>query len=188
MRRLSVFETVSVDGYFTDEDNDMSWAHAGEPDAEWDDFVAGNASRGGVLLFGRVTYEMMAGWWPTPAAARAMPVVAQRMNEREKIVFSRTLGRADWANTTLIGDDAVTAVRRLKKEAGGDMVVLGSGSIVAQLAAAGLIDELQLVVKPILLGAGRTPFDGMPTRRSLERTSTREFRNGNVVSYYRPVE
>ena len=188
MRRLSVFETVSVDGYFTDANNDMSWAHAGEADAEWNEYVSGNASGGGMLLFGRVTYEMMVSFWPTPAAFQAMPVVAKRMNDGQKIVFSRTMKRAEWKNTTLVNDDLVGAVRRLKNEAGSDMVILGSGSIVSQLAAAGLIDEIQLVVKPVVLGAGRTPFDGMPKRQLLERTSTREFRNGNVVSHYRPVK
>lgn len=188
MRKLSAFETVSVDGYFTDANNDMSWAHAGANDAEWNEFVSGNASGDGTLVFGRITYEMMAGFWPTPAAFQAMPVVAQRMNDGQKVVFSRTMKRAEWKNTTLISDDIVAAVRRLKADAGGDMVILGSGTIVAQLAAAGLVDEIQLVVKPIVLGAGRTPFDGMPNRQLLERTRTREFRNGNVVSYYKPVK
>jgi len=76
MRKLIVFNHVSLDGYFVDSNGDMSWAKADRQDAEWDAFVAGNASGGGVLVFGRVTYDLMAGFWPTPFAIESMPVVA----------------------------------------------------------------------------------------------------------------
>jgi dihydrofolate reductase len=187
MPRLSVFETVSLDGYFTGANGDMSWAHSGSDDAEWNDFVAGNASGGGVLLFGRITYEMMAGFWPTPFAIDSLPVVAERMNNLPKVVFSGTLERVSWSNTTLVKDDMAATVRRMKEEPGEDMAILGSGTIVSQLAQEGLIDEYQIVVKPIVLGMGRTPFDGLTKRLALKRTSTRIFGNGNVVLYYQPM-
>lgn len=187
MRRLTMFETISLDGYFTDAAGDMSWAHAAADDAEWNDFVAGNASGGGVLLFGRVTYQMMASFWPTAMAAERMPVVAKRMNEMPKVVFSRTLEQVSWRNTTLVKDDLVSTVRRMKQESGDDMAILGSGTLVAQLADARLIDEYQLVVAPVLLGAGRTPFEGLTGRLSLTRTQSRAFANGNVVLYYQPA-
>jgi dihydrofolate reductase len=187
VRRLSVFETVSLDGYFTDASGDMGWAHNAAADAEWNDFVAGNASGGGPLLFGRVTYELMASFWPTPMAIRSMPVVAERMNNLPKIVFSGTLERASWNNTTLVKDDLAATVRRMKHESGENMAILGSGSIVSQLAQEGLIDEYQIVVKPVVLGAGRTLFDGLTRRLTLKRTRTRAFGNGNVVSYYEPM-
>jgi dihydrofolate reductase len=104
MPRLIVFNSVTLDGYFTDKDGDMSWAHR-QSDPEWDEFVEGNASGGGVLVFGRVTYEMMKSFWPTPAALQHFPVVAERMNSLPKVVFSRTLGQADWNNTKLVKDD-----------------------------------------------------------------------------------
>lgn len=187
MRRLSVYETVSVDGYFTDRNGDMSWAYTGEQDTEWNDYVAGNASGGGMLLFGRVTYEMMASYWPTPAAMQAMPVVAERMNSLAKVVFSRTLRRAAWQNTTLVNGDLAAAVRDMKAEPGPDMTILGSGSVVSQLARAGLIDDFQIVVKPIVLGAGRTLFENLPEKLALRRTGAREFGNGNVVLHYEPA-
>jgi dihydrofolate reductase len=187
MSRLTMFETISLDGYFTDANGDMSWAHRGDDDPEWTAFVSQNASGGGALLFGRVTYQMMESFWPTPIAAERMPVVARRMNEATKIVFSRTLKRATWNNTRLVREDPVAEVRRLKRESDVDMAILGSGSIVAQLAKAGLIDEYQLVVAPVLLGAGRTPFDGLDGRLPLRRTKSREFANGNVVLYYEPA-
>jgi len=137
MPRLIVFNTITVDGYFTDKNNDMSWAHQGDDDPEFDEFVAGNASGGGVLVFGRKTYELMASFWPTPAAAERMPVVAREMNSRQKVVFSRTLEEASWSNTRLVKDDLVEEVRRMKSAPGADMAILGSGSLVAQLAQAG---------------------------------------------------
>jgi len=87
MRKLIVFNQVSLDGYFTDANGDMSWAHRDSSDREWKSFVDANASSGGQLLFGRITYEMMKSYWPTPAALRNDPVVAERMNDLPKVVF-----------------------------------------------------------------------------------------------------
>jgi dihydrofolate reductase len=183
MRTLSVFNNTSLDGYFTDAHNDMSWAH-GADDADFNAFVAGNASGGGVLVLGRITYALMAGWWPTPMAAQAMPEVATGMNAMTKYVFSHTLTSADWQNTQVFNEDAVAAMRRLKAEPGEPMVVLGSGSLVAQLGKAGLVDEYQVVVCPVVLGAGRTMLEGID-RRALTLTENRAFNNGKVFLRYK---
>ena len=100
MRRVLVFNNVSLDGYIADEKGDMSWAHKQDP--EWLAFTGDNAKGQAEMLFGRVTYQMMAGWWPTPAAMKNDPVVADGMNQAEKIVFSRTLKKADWNNTRVV--------------------------------------------------------------------------------------
>jgi dihydrofolate reductase len=192
MRKLIVFNHVSLDGYFVDQNGDMSWAKADHQDvadgapgaAEWDAFVAGNASGDGVLVFGRITYEMMASFWPTPFAIESMPAVAEGMNSMEKVVFSRTLKQASWNNTKLVKGDLAAEMRKLKKEFGKDMVILGSGSIVAQLAQEGLIDAYQIVVNPIVLGKGRTMFDGVKEKLRLKLTKTRAFGNGNVLLCY----
>jgi dihydrofolate reductase len=186
MRRLTVFNTTSLDGYFTDAHGDMSFAHGEGPDAEWDAFVEGNARGGGVLLFGRITYELMAAFWPTPLAARTMPVVAERMNGLPKVVFSRTLDQASWSHTTLVKADLVGEVRRLKEAPGPDLVILGSGSIVSQLAPHRLIDEYQIVIRPVALGRGRTIFEGVGERVPLRLKTSRAFRNGNVLLCYVP--
>src|SRR6266567_4070656 len=94
MPKLVAFNNVTLDGYFTGRNGDMSWAYAGSEDAEFRNFVADNASGGGVLLFGRITYELMAGYWPTPYALENDPIVADRMNNLPKVVFSRTLEKA----------------------------------------------------------------------------------------------
>jgi dihydrofolate reductase len=187
MRKLVVFNLTSLDGYFTDANGDMSFAHNVQRDVEWDAFVAGNASGGGVLLFGRITYELMANFWPTPFAAETMPVVAERMNNLPKVVFSRTLAKASWSNTRLVKDDMTGAIRKMKKEPGEDMAILGSGSIVCQLAQHGLIDEYQIAVIPVALGKGRTIFEGVKEKVPLKLTKTRTFSNGNVLLCYEPM-
>jgi dihydrofolate reductase len=184
MRKLGAFNTVSVDGYFTDASGGMSWAYNATPDAEWDAFVAGNASGDGVLLFGRITYDLMSSYWPTPMAAKHLPKVAEGMNRSSKVVFSRTMDAAAWNNTKLLKGDLATEVRKLKSESGPGMVILGSGSIVSQLAQEGLIDEYQIVTAPLALGAGRTMFDGVNKKLKLKLTKTRSFTNGNIVSWY----
>jgi len=179
---LTVFNTISLDGYFTGENNDLSWAHGDPADAEWNEFVSGNAQGdGGALLFGRVTYDMMAGWWPTPQAKQMMPAVAEGMNRMPKYVFSRTLKDPTWANTTVLNGDIAEETRKLKEKNHNGIVILGSGSIVAQLTQHRLIDVYQFVIKPIVLGKGRTMFEGVQERLGLERTDVRVFKNGNVV-------
>jgi dihydrofolate reductase len=184
MRKLIVFNHVSLDGYFVDGAGEMRWAHAQHQDAEWDAFVSGNASGGGMLVFGRITYELMASFWPTSFAIETMPVVAEGMNNLPKVVFSRMLAQASWNNTTLVKGDPAAEMRKMKQAPGEDMVILGSGRIVSQLAREGLIDEYQLVVNPIVLGKGRTMFEGVEESLRLKLTKTRAFGNGNVLLCY----
>jgi dihydrofolate reductase len=186
MRKLIVFNHVSLDGYFVDQSGDMSWAKADPNDAEWNAFVSENASGESQLLFGRITYDLMASFWPTPVAAAMMPVVAERMNNLPKVVFSKTLDKASWNNTKLVKSDIATEIRKMKKEPGVDLVILGSGSIVSQLAQESLIDEYQIVVNPIVLGKGRTMFDSVKERQTLKLTKSRTFGNGNVFLCYEP--
>ena len=185
MRHLIVFNQISLDGYFSGEKGDISWAKANQ-DAEWKQFVKENANRGGMLLFGRVTYELMKSYWPTPDAMKNDPVVAERMNSLPKVVFSKSLNKTSWKNTLLVKGDLLTEIRRLKNESGDDLVIMGSGSIVSQLTQAVLIDEYQLVLVPVVLGKGRTMFDGVEDRKSLRATKTRAFGNGNVLLCYEP--
>jgi dihydrofolate reductase len=185
MRRIIVFNMVTLDGFFVDSKGDMSWAR--KNDAEWNAFVSGNASGSGVLLFGRITYELMASYWPTPMAFQNSPTVAKGMNEMPKVVFSRTLEKASWSNTKLVKGDLAAEVRKMKEESGPDMVILGSGSIVSQLAQQNLIDEYQIALNPTVLGKGRTMFEGVKEKLNLKLTKTRAFGNGNVFLCYEPT-
>jgi dihydrofolate reductase len=185
MPKLVVYNAVSLDGYFSDADGDMSWAHKQDP--EWQGFVSENASGGGQLLFGRVTYDLMASFWPTPLAARSNPLVVERMNALRKFVFSTTLDKVSWNNTTLLKGELATEVRKLKQQPGPNIVIMGSGSIVAQLADAGLIDEYQIVLNPLVVGSGRTLFEGVKRKLPMKLARSRAFGNGNVVLFYESV-
>src|SRR5713101_6455373 len=182
MPKLVVYNAVSLDGYFTDTKGDMGWAHKNDP--EWQTFVSENASGGGQLLFGRVTYDLMASFWPTPLAAQSNPIVVERMNGLRKFVFSRTLDHLSWNNSHLLKGDIATEVRKLKQEPGPDIVIMGSGSVVAQLAEAGLIDEYQIVLNPLVVGNGRTLFEGVKRKLPMKLARSRPFANGNVMLFY----
>jgi dihydrofolate reductase len=187
MRKLIVFNNITLDGYFTDRNGDMSWAHRHDP--EWMEFVQSNASGGGELLFGRKTYDLMASYWPTPMASKNDPVVAEQMNKLPKVVFSRAMQQASWQNTKVIKGEIAAEIRKMKSADGPGMAIFGSGTIVAQLAQENLIDEYQIAIHPIVLGAGRTMFDGLmfeglKKKLTLRPTKTRTFGNGIVFGCY----
>jgi dihydrofolate reductase len=181
MRRLIVFNLVTLDGYFTGENGDISWHMV---DDEFQELAQAASNSGNTLLFGRKTYQLMESYWPTPEALKDDPIVAKGMNAASKIVFSRTLTTVEWDNTRLVKDDLPGEVRKMKQGSGKDLTVLGSGSIVSQLAQEGLIDEYQFLVNPIVIGKGRTMFEGIRDKIALKLTKTRIFGNGNVLLTY----
>jgi dihydrofolate reductase len=181
MRKLTVFNLVTLDGYFAGPGGDISWHNV---DEEFQELAQSASNSGNTLLFGRVTYELMARYWPTPEAIKDDPIVARGMNSAEKVVFSRTLKTVDWNNTRLVKDDMVGEVTRLKQGTGKDLTILGSGSLVSQLAQQRLIEGFQILLNPVVLGRGKTMFEGLKDRFSLRLTSSRTFRNGNVLLNY----
>jgi dihydrofolate reductase len=185
MRKVKMFNLMTIDGFFEGPDHDISWHNV---DPEFNDYAIKEMfPSSDVLLFGRVTYELMAGFWPTPEAKRDDPIVAEKMNASPKIVFSRTLKEAPWNNTRLVKDNMEDEVRRLKEQPGKGLAILGSGSIVSQLAQRGLIDEYQIMVNPLVLGRGTPLFKGINGRLDLDLISARAFGNGNVMLRYRPA-
>ncbi|MFN2527788.1 MAG: dihydrofolate reductase family protein [Candidatus Baltobacteraceae bacterium] len=186
MPRLISFTNITLDGYFAGENGDMTWAYQRQGDPEFDEFVADNARAGGVLVMGRITYEMMVQYWPTAEALEQNRVVAERMNALPKFVFSRTLEKAAWRNTTLVKTDLLDEIRALKTGGGENLAILGSGSIVSQLAQAGLIDDIQIVINPVVLGKGKPLFAGLANKLDLSVSRTRTFKNGNVLVCYTP--
>ncbi len=184
MRKLIVFNLVTLDGYFAGENGDISWHQV---DEEFQELAKEASNSGNTLLFGRVTYQLMERYWPTPEAIKNDPVVAGGMNRSEKIVFSRTLEKAVWNNTRLVKGDPAGEVRMLKQQPGRDLTVLGSGSIVSELAREGLIDEYNILVNPVVIGKGKTMFEGIRDRITLRLIRTRTFGNGNVLLTYEPL-
>jgi dihydrofolate reductase len=185
MGRVGAFMLVTLDGYFEGPERDISWH---QHDAEGSEFALEGLKSGDTLLFGRVTYELMAGHWPTTRAITNDPIVAKGMNNADKIVFSRTLKKPEWNNTRLVSNHIEEEIKSLKQTPGRNMTLLGSGSILTRLARQGLIDEYQFMVVPVVLGDGTPVFKGLKGRLSLKLTSTRTFRNGNVLLCYQPAE
>jgi dihydrofolate reductase len=164
MRKLAAFTIVSADGFFAGPNGEIDWFKTS--DDEDRQFSHAQADPSSTLIFGRTTYEMMKRFWPTPFAIKSDPVIAGVMNNARKIVFSKTLEPETdgpvWKNIRVIREITPDVIRKLKEEPGGDMVILGSGSIVQQLANLGLIDEYGLMVNPIVLGSGKYLFGGPP--------------------------
>ena len=187
MGKLSVYNFVSLNGYFKGPNEDVSWAHQ-QASKEQNDFAAENAQSGEILLFGRKTYEMMAGFWPTDEARKNAPGIADGMNKAEKIVFSKTLSEAKWKNTRIMKGNLEEEVKKLKEISAKNITILGSGSIVNQLAEKGLIDVFMIMVHPIAISNG-TPFlKDISKNIQLELTKTKSFPNGPVLLCYQPVQ
>jgi dihydrofolate reductase len=172
---------MTVDGYFEGPNNDISWHNV---DAEFNEYAAEMLNSVDTLLFGRVTYELMASYWPTADAIRNDPIVAGKMNALPKIVFSRTLNEVEWNNTRLLKDVVPQEIKSMKQAFGKDMMILGSGTIMSEFARRGLIDGYGIMVNPLVLGSGKPLFDGFKDRLDLKLMKTRSFGNGNVLLYY----
>jgi len=185
MGKVTAYNFITLDGYFEGPKRDISWHMHGEEENE---YAAAMLKTGSTLLFGRVTYELMASYWPTPYAIKNDRIIAEGMNKADKIVFSRTLKKVEWSNTRLIHDSIVEEIKTIKQRAGKDMTLLGSGSILAQFAEHELIDEYQFMVDPVILGEGMSIFKGISRRLEFKLTSTRIFKSGGVLLCYKPSE
>ena len=154
---------------------------------ELNDFAIEQLNTADGLIFGRITYQMMASYWPTPAAIQDDPVVAGKMNSIQKYVFSRTIDRADWSNTRLVKGNAAEELARLKQQPGRDLFVFGSADLAATFIQQGLVNEFRNLVNPIVLGSGMPLFKGIQKPLNLKLLKTMPFRNGNVLLYYQPA-
>ncbi len=184
MRRILAFLVSSVDGYYEGPNQEFDWPVV---DDEFNQFAIEQLGEVDTLIFGRVTYEGMASYWPTPAAEQNDPEVTGAMNSLNKIVVSRTLGEATWANTRLVKDDVVGELTRLKQRPGKDMVIMGSSNLTVNLLRAGLVDELRIMVMPVVLGDGHSLFRTAEDRIGLKLVSVKPFKSGNVWLTYQPA-
>ncbi len=185
MRKVFLFNMVTLDGFFEGPNQDISWHHV---DEEFNEFAIKQLHEIGTLLFGRVTYQMMASYWPTDIAIADDPVVAGLMNDMPKVVFSRTLGNAEWNNTELIKDHVVEEVSKLKQQSGKDIAIFGSSNLAVTLADHGLIDEYRMIANPVFLGKGTPLLKGIKDKLDLRLLNTRAFKSGNVLLCYVPVQ
>jgi dihydrofolate reductase len=187
MRKIILMMSVSLDGFFEGPNRELDWHLV-------DDEVHShfNEQLGAMSAFldGRVTYELMAGYWPTadrdPASPRPVAEFARIWRDMPKIVYSKTLERADW-NTTVVRDVVPEEVMELKAQPGGDMVV-GGADLAATFMRYDLIDEYRLYVHPVVLGQGKPLFPPSDARINLRLAETRTFGNGVVLlRYERPL-
>lgn len=190
MGALVMVEFLSVDGVMQglgspDEDRDGGFEHGGwgAPYAPRIHQVtsASGFDRTAGYVFGRKTYEKMAAFWPFQSSDDPM---ADHLNTAPKYVASRTLTQPEWAGTSVLGGDAVDAVREVVAAAEGDLVVLGSGAFARQLLAADIVDELRLFVHPLLLGTGKRLFGDLSAPRALTLTSVGKTDLGTVALTY----
>ncbi len=183
MSKLIMFNLVTLDGFFAGPNGEIDWHRV---DAEFNNFAIAQLNSAAGLVFGRKTYDLMAGYWPTDAAIKDDPMVAGLMNSLPKIVFSRTLARADWNNTRLLNGNIAEEITRLKQSPGKDWLLFGSANLASTFTRLGLIDEYRLMVNPVILGSGQALFQGVPETMALRLANNKTFGNGNVLLSYQP--
>ncbi len=183
MRKIIASEMVTPDGLFAGPSGEIDWFIWNEEMAKYEVDLINTVD---IILFGRVTYELMASYWPSASAPNDDPIIIDKMNNLPKIVFSRTLESAEWENTKLIKEINAEEILKIKNQPGKDMALYGSGSIVSTLTNLGLIDEYHLFVHPIVLGTGKPLFKNVKERHNLKLVNAKAFKNGVVLLDYQP--
>ena len=182
MSKLIQWNMITLDGFFEGAKSwELDWMQSSF-NHELEAFAIEQLRTTGMLLFGRVTYEGMAAYWQT-----AKDTVAEFMNNLPKTVFSQSMEQAEWANTTLVKDDPVAAVRELKKQVKENIFVYGSGKLCAALLEAGLFDEVRLGLAPLVLGSGATLFGRGLSQTNMKLLEARPLSNGYVILRYEPL-
>lgn len=197
MRRIVMFNQLSADGCYAGKDGGLDWV---SPDDQLDEQAASGLARSDTLLFGRKTYQMFESFWPRaieqPRApdphnpgreSRTIHDIGRWINDSHKIVFSRTLSEVTWKNSRLVREFHPGEIEQLKRGPGKDLMIFGSGEIVAQLLAHGLIDELMLSVSPVVVGSGRTMIAALEARARLQLLEAKPYPSGTVVLRYAPA-
>ena len=185
MRRIITSNLISLDGYLAGPGGDLSWHTVNDEFFEYAEEMLDSVD---TILFGRVTYDLMASYWPTDSAKTNDAAIAGKMNGLDKIVFSKTLKKAGWENTTLLTGDVEKNIRQLKEQPGKDIVILGSGTIVSALTQADLIDEHRFIINPVILGGGVPQFSGPLDRKRVELAEVKKLNTGVIMLYYQPIK
>jgi len=180
MGKLVLCSFISLDGYVEAPNREMVLPK-NSPDLHRY-FIRPNIERGGVNIYGRVTYEGMAAYWTSP---QAEPKEAAQLTATPKVVFSKTLKEATWANTTIYrGENLREEIAGLKRQTEKDLMIFGSATIGNAFMSAGLIDEFRILINPIVLGAGRSLFESGHERFRLKLTGAQAFDSGSVLLSY----
>jgi dihydrofolate reductase len=191
MRKLIVSMNVTLDGFMAGPDCSLDW-HFKSWTSEMAATLCTELNKADTILMGRVTYAAMAKHWPSKMLDCHHPrediLFAEMMNQYRKVVFSRTLASADWHNSTLLKGNMLREIRLLKKQLAKNIMVYGSGTLVAALMQAGLVDEYQIWVHPVALGSGKPLFQHAGQRLQLQLKQTKPFPPGVVLCYYNATD
>ncbi len=183
MGKIISFTVLSLNGYYKDENNGIAWHKHGEEELK---YSRESLKFDNTLVFGRITYEEMASFWPTPMGEQADAIIAKGMNDSDKIVISKSLKRAEWKHTKIIGDNVIQRIKKIKKESQNDFTILGSGQIVSLLSEHTLIDEYQIMIDPVVIGKGSTLFANLTHKVELVLKKSTQFKSGVLLVYYKP--
>jgi dihydrofolate reductase len=181
MRKVFSFNMIILDGFFEGPNREIDWHNV---DKEFNDFAEQQLAEADLLLFGRITYELMAQYWPTETVRKNDPIIANKMNAIPKIVFSKTLSKADWNNTNLVKENIAEEVSQLKHQKGKDIAKFGSSQMAATLMKSNLIDEYRIMINPVIIGSGNHLFKGIHERLNMKLLKTKIFISGNILLYY----
>jgi Dihydrofolate reductase len=185
MRKLVLFMHVSLDGYASDLNGGLDWIPYNE---ELEKYAEEVVAEVGSPVYGRTTYRMMESYWPTvldnPDASRHDMEHAKWVQDVKKIVISSTLDKAEWNNTTLIKDNIAEEIKALKEQPGKNLVIFGSPGAAKTLLELGLIDEFMLTICPVILGRGKSVFDGANEKINLKLLSSRTLKSGIIAARY----
>jgi dihydrofolate reductase len=181
MRKVIFQMMISLDGYFEGPERDISWHNV---DEEFNNYAIDLLNNVDTLLFGRITYQLMAEYWPSQEAITNDPIVAERMNSLAKITFSRTLDKVEWKNSRLVKGTIPEEIMKLKKQAGKDIALFGSSNLALTFIEHNLIDEFRIMVNPVVLGKGTPLFNGIKEKLPLKLIKSKTFDSGNVLLYY----
>lgn len=184
MAKLIVFNLITLDGFFEGLNGDISWHNV---DEEFNQYAIENLNSIDGLVFGRVTYQLMASYWSTKQWAEDDPRVAAKMSSLPKYVISKTLDKVEWNNSKLIKENIADEIQKLKNHWDKDLNILGSGKLISLLIETDLIDEFRIMVNPVILGKGTPLFTNKNEKQNLELITTRSFRNGNILLTYKPA-
>ncbi|MDE2025894.1 MAG: dihydrofolate reductase [Patescibacteria group bacterium] len=189
MRKLLLFMMVSLDGYIEGPGHDLSWHNV---DQEFNNFAIKQLNESGTIVFGRKTYQLMESFWPSKEGLEGDPKVAKYMNEADKVVFSKSLDNVIetkyWKNIRLVKENVSAEIKQLKNREGKPLIVLGSNNLCVTLLENGLLDEIRLMINPVVIGKGTPLFTGIKEIYKFTLINTQEFTNGNMLLTYNSRE
>jgi dihydrofolate reductase len=196
MRKVIASTFVTLDGLMVGPNEEMDWV-LDNLDGEMENDIADQLKSVDAILLGRVTYQIMANYWPTATAAGTSvqrsqgvedPIITDRMNNLPKIVFSKTLQKVEWNNSRLVKENIADEVSKMKQQPGKDLVLFAGADIASTFIQLDLIDEYRIIVNPVVLGSGKPLFKDINNRLNLKLLKTKTFSCGNVILYYQPVK